>query len=294
MAEMQQKNVAFGSGDVPVSYGMTNTYFSSGDTLSGAVEKILGMTSRSRNHDDSMDDGYVRVIDPRTYGHGMKAKTIQAGMSREVITGLVNDSLLLRPTPTDGFSPHRVVFFGIGEGDVDTFLTPVGKIYGVELHAAAFASRDQPKWAHLASVVLDLLLAFLMGFWISYCWRRYYTYSTRMTTAHQQYAGAWALFMVAGVAGAVILAVWLSLWFMAFGIWLSPLPIAIGMFLEGCVTGPVTQACKELRASSARIGAHIQPAAPPSMAIKANIWRGVKICIWIGVVVWMVCLLIFH
>jgi hypothetical protein len=70
----------------------------------------------------------------------------------------------------------RVVFLGAGYGFDDSFVTPVGDFYGVEVQAASYLSllAPFPPANELIAFVLDVLIAIGLGLVFGWCWSNYF------------------------------------------------------------------------------------------------------------------------
>ena len=126
------------------------------------------------------------------------------------------------------------MFFGGGWGESDTYLTPVGELYGVEVHAAAYLSIGDPPRAisHLFGALVELLMAFLVGVAFTCCWRGYFRQTFDPSPAGREHAVVW-LVILAGVIPGSVAAFVLSSWgLLAWGLWLSPIPIIAGMAID--------------------------------------------------------------
>lgn len=131
------------------------------------------------------------------------------------------------------------VFFGAGWQDEDVYLSPVGKVYGVEVQAASFLTLSEPlSEKHVLHFFGDVLIALFFGIVIAFCWRRYF-HARFSSDAGQRIK---AIRYVALLVFASFLLLWLA-WGMSKvllakgGIWASPIPLVIGMLIEGFLTG---------------------------------------------------------
>ncbi len=270
--------ITFGVGDIPITFGMTTRYQGGPDTLCAVAQRAAGLPAHCERNGR-------RAIDPNTYYYRVRglptSRIEQLGVSlREAI----EDAL-----PERTGTSRRVVFFGIGEGEIDTFQTPIGSIHGVQLHAAAFATGLQPLEDTLVEtaigIVLDLALALTVGLGIAWCWRRYFECLRDTNEARRQLALVWIVAMLAGLATVIYVALRGSAALMSHGIWFSPLPIALGMFIEGCVRGPVVAAGGLLRDG-------VTASDPKSRmwGLGTKGWSRVMLGIWFAVVVYGVWL----
>jgi hypothetical protein len=166
----------------------------------------------------------------------------------------------------------RILFFGAGYGEDDVFFTPVGMLYGVEVHAAAYLSRlhpiDEKEWISLTG---DILIAFLFSFSISFCWQQYFRNRMSGRARDRELAAWWVIMLLAVFAVLVYVTCVVS--FLAMrgaGIWLSPVPIAIGMLLDAFVLGSVHVAIDTRRDQVNAAVRALQAAPPESFATVAS------------------------
>ena len=141
----------------------------------------------------------------------------------------------------------KVVFVGGAYGADNVFLSAVGPIYGVEAHAAAFAS-DEVKTHHWADLVIDFILAMTFSLVIAYFWRRYFDARMDENPTAREFSKVWILLLVLSVIALVLFfSFWSFVLLMAFGLWLSPISVAIGMLIDSFVSGSVDQAVHKFR-----------------------------------------------
>lgn len=142
-----------------------------------------------------------------------------------------------------------VVFFGAAFGEQDTYLTPLGSIYGVEAHALAFMSMLDPigHFNGLWEFAGEVLLALLFGLLISRMWEQYFQGRVGADPVQRQLAPLLVTLLFALLLCVILLVSWLSLVVLRnWGIWLSPVPIALGMLADGFMVGSVNRARHEL------------------------------------------------
>jgi hypothetical protein len=140
-----------------------------------------------------------------------------------------------------------VIFVGTSFGDSDTFLTPLGTMYGVDVHAAAFMSLLLPtRHNELLAFLLDVVLGLAMGGLIAWSWRMYF--SLRFShSAFDRQAAPWMIMaitlgLLVLLAGLTLLSYVLMLY---CNVWLSPIPIALGMLFESFFNSAVSAAVGE-------------------------------------------------
>jgi hypothetical protein len=185
----------------------------------------------------------AELIDPRKYLSGVVPVAVgsTADLSQRIELKLMADQ------PSDATANpanFKAVFFGAAFGEGDTFVTPLGELYGVEIHAAAFLSLLDPLSTnnHLSELVADIVFGFLFGFLIAYCWEQYFKLRLSQDSDNRLSAPFWLMVLLVAVIIMAILLTFVSLLLLArFGIWASPIPMAVGMLVESFVSGSVAE-----------------------------------------------------
>lgn len=220
--DMRDAQVRFGAIEIPIDYGLAIRSRVDRHSIVGAARLALNEKPGTLHTDPT----WINPAQMRRGVHGAK---------------LDGDLRALY---------GRVVFFG-GTWDApagDTYLTPVGDLYGVEFHAGAFASTEQristSGWRDLS---FDVLLALLFGFMAAASWRRYFSEMQRPDVG--EYGAAfWVFRLGAAFVGLVAGFLVVSFWLLRFwGIWASPIPIAMGVALESFVLKSVEEAKRLLK-----------------------------------------------
>ena len=136
----------------------------------------------------------------------------------------------------------RVVFFGGSYGTDDTFLTSMGELPGVAIHAARWVTHKSPvkELNAFAGFSLDLLLGALFMFVVKNFWGRYVVYAldpnpTLRELKNWCLAGFLLIYLMLTLV-AFALAQWL---FISFGVLIAPLLIAVSMLVDGFISGPI-------------------------------------------------------
>ena len=267
--EIGSGRVIFGHGDIPERFGMSNMFFFDEHSFFTAARRASG----SEENTDSTSVRVARkklLIDPRAYKGKLTVITTSEGKTGAGLTSLIcdvtrggcQDSGSVPTTPVQKPDAGRVVYFGAAYGGDDLFTTPLGKLYGVELHAAAFATCWQSEncsklhqgMHHFAAIVFDLLIALALGWFIASFWKLYMRWSMDPDPEVSDVAGVAAFMLMFFL---VVITLFLTVgagWLLAnTGIWISPIPIAFGMFFEAWVLGPI--------AKHGKTGAHPAPVA---------------------------------
>lgn len=156
--------------------------------------------------------------------------------------------------PPEGLAGKHV-FLGAKYGVDDRFPTPVGERYGVDLHAAASASLLQPiaDLSDLVGLFVDFLIGLAFAKIVHFFWNGHFeAVSGRQCpavsrNANRALAPIWLLAFVVVYGGLICLAAAVSFSLLTYiGLWLAPVPIAIGMFIDGFLTGSVEHASERL------------------------------------------------
>lgn len=207
-----------------VSYGLVNDLECNDDSLAAtAYAKYPEKPAKNcLNGEDKK-----LTINPGQYFSGLRAVSLSQLPSRLV------GSQCSAETPYEAlYLP--VVFLGTSFGDSDTFLTPLGTMYGVEVHAAAFMSLVQPTtrregWAF----ALDILIGLAMGSGIAFFWRKYFFFRFSSSAVKRQFA-PWIILLLVAVFSFVVAGMTIISYILLrnYSIWLSPIPIALGMLIE--------------------------------------------------------------
>jgi CHASE2 domain-containing sensor protein len=244
VGEMKKAGVRFGNAKLPLEYGVVLTYYSHPAALAQVARasycahapdtRCGNIRSVSDNHPDS----------PPPFEEHKSMLNFQLSSS------------LAPKAIYDGISTHnlrgRVVFLGATYGGDDLFLTPLDEKYGVELHAIAFAStfkqiiEHEKLYYNVPKLMVDLAWGLIFGYVIAWCWHRYFTFRLDISSPTNQLLAPWLIFRLLGlvVLGMLIFS-YLSLLILEnFGVWASPIPIAVGMLFESFVSGSVAQAIR--------------------------------------------------
>ncbi len=261
--EMACADIKFGKPTLPLDHGMLIKHYCDPDSLAGYAQRLLEPTQATcvtealhdRKH--TLQKYKRQHIDPRKYFDavmvvGLKEMPGSAEPQSESFETRFRSALGAHGVAASraaGRTDFKAVFFGAGYGQDDLFKTPVGWIYGVEAHAGAFLSMLKPQRIlnYIAALVVDIVFGFIFGFLVSAYWRRYFLAKV-CDNENEKIAAPKFLFPIfLYFCGALIIlpvASWVL--FRYFGIWSSPIPIAIGMAIEGIVSGPVEKACELL------------------------------------------------
>jgi len=247
-ADMEAAAVTFGHAVLPVKYGLAIKQYCDPDSLAGAAYALAATRNEVAPTNNRCKE--PEYIDPRQYLSGVieLALTAPAGSSKTLQERL-EDLLTVEDAKSDGRATGvQAVFFGAAFGDSDTLLTPLGDLYGVEIHAAGFLSFLDPveEVTHLTELLVEIFFGFFFGFLIALFWSRYFALRLSGDSDDRLWAPVWLVLLGLTVAGCTVVLTFVSWWLLArHGLWLSPIPMAIGMLLESFVSGSVAQGIRE-------------------------------------------------
>ena len=240
---MVEAGVRFGSAELPITYGLVIKEYDDPNTFADQARKLPAPTLQDENYlGDCISRGPAfdprkssrKLIDPRQYRRGIDPVLLSDPDSAEPFAERLNKALAKQ-------AKSHAVFFGAGYGEGDVYLSPLGEVYGVEVHAAAYLGKIE-EWAVLAFAI-DVGIGLLFGLFIANCWHRYFAARFSEDATRRQSAPLSVLALVGGVILMALGLGWLSLLALrSWGIWLSPIPIAVGMLIDSFVSGSVEQA----------------------------------------------------
>ena len=237
---MSAAGVVFGAAVLPSRWGLTITHHCRPGSLAGAAYLA---NPPATFHGTCLAEEAEPLIDTRHYLRGIAVvSTAPASTFAERIGFTLAN---IRTAPGD---PRRVVFLGGTWGEGDTYFTPIGELYGVEVHAASFLSiGDRPREAtHLFSTVLELFIAVVSGFLFKVGWHRYFRAARHPNRTERERAVLYLLGLAALVCVLGTIFSVLSWRLLSWGVWLSPIPMILGMAVHAFVED-VTEAADVAR-----------------------------------------------
>ena len=239
--------MTFGLAGLPVEYGLVIKQYCDPNTLAASAYALSAKLKGSRRNcvDEATRHSKrnTELIDPRKYLSGVVPVAVgsAADLSQRIEVALTAG----RPSSgADNPADFKAVFFGAAFGEGDTFVTPLGELYGVEIHAAAFLSLLDPLSTnnHLSEFVADIVFGFLFGFLIAICWEHYFKLRLSDDSDQRLSAPVWLVALGVAVIIMAFVLTFVSLLLLArFGIWTSPIPMAVGMLVESFVSGSVAE-----------------------------------------------------
>jgi len=243
---MEAAGIAFGDATLLVRYGLVIKIGCKAENLAAVAFNTYRPehTENCLSEDGKGGHGKPKqlMINPRQYTSGLRAVSVTDLPSRN--TSCAQNAGLPREVTYN----LPVVFFGASYGDDDTYLTPVGTLYGVDVHAAAYMSLLEPTsdFTELTNFLFEVAIALALGGGISWCWRRYY--SMRFSSeAFERQLSPFLIFLLGAALAVLVLGLTILSFYVMNGsnYWLSPIPIAIGMLVESFFNGAVHEAVGE-------------------------------------------------
>lgn len=242
-ADLERKGVRFGNVQIPVQYGLLISQYCDPKSLAAlaylAARSPLApsncLTRRAGERTLSLINArhYLSVSPvPLTAADAPPASrvTFDERLSQELRTIQQNARA----------GGRLVLFFGASYGpDVDVYVTPVGELHGVEVHAASFLSLFDPwssahhGWAFLLHVALGVLMSRLL---IDRCWENYLDLRKTSNPCRNQAAPLWVVALLSGLALTTFLLSLGSLFLLrSWGVWLSPVGLSLGMLIDSAI-----------------------------------------------------------
>ena len=139
----------------------------------------------------------------------------------------------------------RYALLGASYSPDDEPLTPIGRLAGVEVHAAIAANPNEAAW-HGLDLALDVLFGVVFAYGVHAFWRRYfgqrlaYTAQQTNTLGHPLLAYRWLVGLVGMCLALLPLLGWVSAWALAqHGLWISPAGMLVGSLIDAFVIGGV-------------------------------------------------------
>ncbi|WP_445672041.1 CHASE2 domain-containing protein [Pseudomonas inefficax] len=252
---------------ISVNFGLVNDLDCNDDSVAATAFKVYRGDSPSNWPDNCLKKHANHrpplIISPGQYLSGLRVVSF-CQLSSRMGAAQCHDSRY----EAIGDVKDKVVFVGASFGDGDTFLTPLGIMYGVEVHAAAFMSLLQPTTRYdLLAFSLDVLLGLVMGGLIDLSWRGYFSLRFSAKALERQ-AAPWLILLLAIgfviVVGGLTVGSYLVLRY--FSIWLSPLPMAVGMLIESFFTSAIGTAVKQGYEQRQALVRRLQASGPDSYA----------------------------
>ncbi|MCS0589405.1 hypothetical protein ACFQ09_10650 [Massilia norwichensis] len=241
-----EKGVVFGDGALDESLGIVidapgNPYAMASQVHARGKQSICAELAHAEGAETWLrkrvdgDEGHA----PHAASHGSPSPVNFSGFARAAAAMPLDDPRLGQI----GNWAQRDVFFGgdYGASRDDAFLTPLGKLPGVAVHAALRHSLSEPvdELPHRYGFVVDVLIAFLFSLLIASFWGLYVKLRARPDLRRETSTVVVVSFVLVYL-GLVFLLFQIAAGLFERGILIAPLLIALSMLADGFVTGPIT------------------------------------------------------
>jgi hypothetical protein len=179
------------------------------------------------------------------------------------------------------------LIIGPGYDQSDEFLTPLGMLNGVDVHAAIALEPHETHRAWL-DILIDIVLGVLFGAIVHRIWARYFDQrlGSSRRVGHPGMAYKWLLLLLLLLlVGLLVLPAASTAVTVLWGTWISPAPMLIGMTVDALVTGSVTAAVSRLQAHAPG-RRHVAVGKPKTMVGRIGRFIGLQVptMLWLVVV----------
>ncbi|WP_296000172.1 hypothetical protein [Rugamonas sp.] len=240
MLDRCRRGVTFGDGGLNLSLGVVIDYRPASDGLADAV----GQRGRSHLCADLRQAGGAerwlrRGAEPYDGADGEPLAIDFAGFA-----GAASALALEHPAlaSVDHWGSRDVYFGGdYGGGKEDSFLTSMGPLPGVAIHAAIAWSQAHPvrEPSRLLGFGLDLFTAFVFSLGIGFFWKQYLDFSLSKNRWRREGSTLVVLGFVAYFLLMLYLYFQLAVVLFAHGILIVPVLIGLSMLVDGFMRGPI-------------------------------------------------------
>lgn len=224
----RQRGIFFGDGALPVQFGFVQQQYLGPQTLAAVAGG--GVTAASE-HDAGAESAHpaLQLLNFRAFAREVRSLSWDEWRRGDPVLPLAG----------------KTVFFGAAYSSDDRFLTPIDDLYGVSLHAAGFVSlRNQISLASASwGFVADIAIGMLFGAMVAHAWKGYLRAKLSRASGERNrraFAFVYLWLLVAVYAFTLWLLIQAALYLVAAdNVWISPLPMALGMTLDAFIIGAV-------------------------------------------------------
>lgn len=227
-ASQLQRGMFFGDGALPVQFGFVQQQYLRPETLAAVAG---GGAPAANDHGAGGESAHpaLQLLNFRAFAREVRSLSWDEWKRSDPALSLAG----------------KTVFFGAAYSSDDRFVTPIDDLYGVSLHAAGFVSLRNPisvagaSWAFAADIGIGMLFGAMVG----RAWQGYLRARLSRASADRNrraFAFAYLWLLVAAYAFTLWLLMQVALyWVAAQNVWISPLPMALGMTLDAFIIGAV-------------------------------------------------------
>ncbi|MBY0557142.1 MAG: CHASE2 domain-containing protein [Burkholderiaceae bacterium] len=234
-----QAGVVFGDGGLNVSLGAVVDYVPESDAMADAMHErgqvgACAQVARTEGAERWLRRGADPAVDDAA------AEAINfSGFSKQVVA-LALDDPAVQSIRNWG---ERDVYLGgdYGGSKDDRFLTPMGPLPGVAIHAAIAWTQAHPvhELPHALGFLVDVLTAFVFSLGIGFFWLRYLKLSLHARGFVRENSTLLVIGFVAYFLAMLWLFFQLSVLLFSYGILIAPMLIGLSMLIDGFVRGPI-------------------------------------------------------
>ncbi|MES2076083.1 MAG: hypothetical protein V4462_10760 [Pseudomonadota bacterium] len=230
---------AFGDGGLNVSLGAVIDFLPESNSMADVVHERAGAGLCRELADAAGAERWLRRgEEPEPDDSGAEAINF-AGFTGQVAALALEHPALGQ---VDNWAARDVFFGGdYGGSKDDRFLTPMGPLPGVAIHAAIAWSLAHPvhELPHMAGFVLDILTAFVFSLGIGFFWERYLHLSLRVGGFQRELSTVLVICFVGYFSLMLWLFFRLAVELFMRGVLIAPMLIGLSMLIDGFVRGPI-------------------------------------------------------
>jgi hypothetical protein len=278
LREVHERGLLLADPDLSMQVGMVHQHVDDEKRCPGLGVAMSGTAKRPERTDRQTNCLHAEGDGTRPEAEARNIDFLRLARLKHYFDASKGLSAQIEQWQKDGEKIARVIL-GPGYDRADEFMTPLGDLNGVEIHAAIALEPDMKRKAAL-DFGIDVLLGIAFGRLFHVFWHRYFNQrlSWHGSRASPRTAYLWLVAMAAASVAALYMLGWVSMFFYVhWSTWMSPTPMAIGMLLDALVLGSVHTVVEHEHEARE----HGHDAAPPG-------WRGllarVPALVWWAVV----------
>ena len=281
-ASQRQRGIFFGDGALPVQFGFVQQQYLHPETLAAVAG---GGATAASEHGAGGESAHpaLQLLNFRAFAREVRSLSWDEWTRGEPALSLAG----------------KTVFFGAAYSSDDRFLTPIDDLYGVSLHAAGFVSlRNQISLASASwGFVADIVIGMFFGAMVALAWKGYLRAKLSRASVDRNrraFAFAYLWLLVAAYAFTLWLLMQVALyWVAAQNVWISPLPMALGMTLDAFIIGAVN-ALEHVSVQHRTADSSHSGDSPATASLPERLVFAMKTAFWLFIVGYAVLLIAQH
>lgn len=222
------KNIRFTDGIINSPSGLTTTYSINENSVASVICHSMGCANQNHIHrvsnaKEDEDENDSNFINFKAFANSVKILAIE-----DIATNHT-------------YITNKIVMLGGRYGKDDKFTTPIGDLYGVDIHAASYISQNESVTAlhKLIVLIIDVAIGMLVGFIVKHSWE-YFLKNHSGLIKHKILPLFMLIVMFIFMILCVLISLKISILIMDhWSVWLNPAPIVIGMVIHAFVMAPV-------------------------------------------------------